>query len=105
MKALRYLHNVTTLRLDRDLCIGCGRCMEVCPHVVFAVTESGKPRIVEADACMECGACARNCPVTAITVRAGVGCAAAVFNTLFRGTGSCCDCGCGNSGTSDCGQA
>jgi len=32
------------------------------------------------DTCMECGACARNCPTEAITVRAGVGCATAVFD-------------------------
>ena len=103
MKPLRYLHNVTTLRLDLDLCIACGRCMEVCPHVVFAVTDSGKPRIVNRDACMECGACAKNCPVAAVTVRPGVGCAAAVFNAIFRGTGLSCDCGGTGPGKSCCG--
>jgi hypothetical protein len=40
---------------------------------------------------MECGACARNCPTEAVTVQAGVGCAAAVINTaLGRSSSSCC---------------
>ncbi len=53
-------------------------CETVCPHGVFAV-DNAKARIAVRDACMECGACARNCPEAAITVRAGVGCAAAVM--------------------------
>lgn len=33
--------------------------------------------------CMECGACAINCPVEAISVRPGVGCAAAIVADWF----------------------
>ena len=93
---MRYLKNVVTLILDTDKCIGCGRCLEVCPHMVFAFQE-GKAAIGDRDACMECGACARNCPVDAITVEAGVGCAQAVFNSWRTGkhecdcNSSCCD--------------
>ena len=65
--SMLYLENVVTLRLDAASCVGCGRCVEVCPHAVFTV-ESGKARIRERDACMECGACARNCPSGAIAV-------------------------------------
>ena len=56
-----YLKNVVTLNLDSDKCIGCGRCLEVCPHAVF-VLASGKAELRDREACMECGACARNCP-------------------------------------------
>ena len=43
------------------------------------------------DACMECGACSRNCPVGAVSVEAGVGCAAAVINGMLnRQNASCC---------------
>jgi ferredoxin len=53
--------------------------------------DNGYARIENRDACMECGACAQNCPTQAVTVEAGVGCAAAVINTaLGRDSSSCC---------------
>jgi len=87
---VKYLHDVTTLRVFDDRCTGCGMCTVVCPHGVL-VLENGSASVVDRDACMECGACARNCPVEAVTVRAGVGCAQAVINSaLGRGSASCC---------------
>jgi NAD-dependent dihydropyrimidine dehydrogenase PreA subunit len=83
MKGFRYLEGVATLQLDQSLCIGCGRCLEVCPHQVFAL--DGKlARLADIDACMECGACAGNCPVAAIQVDSGVGCASGLINEWFR---------------------
>ncbi|MCP4022009.1 MAG: 4Fe-4S dicluster domain-containing protein [Desulfobacteraceae bacterium] len=72
MKEIRYLDNVTTLDLNREQCIGCSLCTEVCPHNVFVLKE-GKARIIDRDACMECGACVNNCPSEAISVNPGVG--------------------------------
>ena len=96
MQGFDYLKNVATLALDRDTCIGCGRCEQVCPHQVFAVAER-KAAIVAFDACMECGACALNCPVRAIRVDAGVGCASGMINEWLASvglrkkvTGGCC---------------
>ena len=87
---LRYLSGVTTLRLDREACVGCGLCAEVCPHAVFQVADD-KACIVEPDACIECGACARNCPAKAIQVRAGVGCATGlIYSALGVKKGCCC---------------
>lgn len=84
MEGFRYLKDVVTLQLDESRCIGCGRCIEVCPHQVFAA--QGKVvRIADRDACMECGACAGNCPVTAISVDSGVGCATGLINEWLRG--------------------
>jgi NAD-dependent dihydropyrimidine dehydrogenase PreA subunit len=91
MARLQYLKNVVTLNLDRDKCIGCGRCIEVCPHGVFAIAGK-KASIVDRDLCMECGACQNNCPVDAIAVGKGVGCAQAVINGALRGTEPTCDC-------------
>ncbi len=80
---LRYLKDVVTLELDREKCTGCGMCSQVCAHAVFAV--DGKvAQILDRDGCMECGACSMNCPVDAVTVRAGVGCAWAIFNDWFN---------------------
>lgn len=96
MKGFRYLENVATLKLNQSLCIGCGRCLEVCPHQVFLLAER-KASLQDKDACMECGACALNCPVKAITVDAGVGCASGMINEWLQdhglkkvSAGACC---------------
>ena len=83
MNGFRYLKNATTLELNVPACIGCGRCVEVCPHQVFVIADR-KARLQDRDACMECGACQRNCPVTAIKVDAGVGCASGMINEWLR---------------------
>lgn len=83
MKNFGYLRNVATLELNEDACIGCGRCLEVCPHQVFSLVEK-KARVINSDACMECGACAKNCSAAAIRVDAGVGCAAGLINEWLR---------------------
>ncbi len=74
MKGYKYLQNVATLHVDRETCIGCGICQEVCPHHVLAIKDK-RAEIIDFNSCMECGACARNCPVAAIAVDFGVGCA------------------------------
>ena len=83
MKGFRYLDKVATLRLEAGKCVGCGRCLEVCPHQVFSLLEN-KANFNDFDACIECGACAKNCPTAAIRVDAGVGCAAGLINEWLR---------------------
>lgn len=97
----KYLKNVVTLALNADKCIGCGMCLNVCPHKVFRLN-SGKAWIGDRDRCMECGACARNCPVEALAVKAGVGCAAAIIQGKLKGTAPCCGGSDGNK-SSCCG--
>ena len=89
---LVYLEGVSTLRLDRDGCIGCALCTLVCPHAVF-LFEAGKAEIHALDRCMECGACSRNCPVGVLQVKAGVGCASAIIHSWLTGEEPSCDCG------------
>ena len=89
MGQLVYLKNVVTLKLDEEECMGCGTCLLVCPHAVLRPA-NGKVEIGNRDACMECGACSRNCPVQAVSVRAGVGCAAAVINAVLGRKSACC---------------
>jgi NAD-dependent dihydropyrimidine dehydrogenase PreA subunit len=96
MKGFRYLEGVATLELNQAQCIGCGRCLEVCPHQVLGM-DGKRARIADRDACMECGACVRNCPAGALKVDAGVGCATGLINEWLRekkipglgGGGSC----------------
>jgi NAD-dependent dihydropyrimidine dehydrogenase PreA subunit len=73
-----------TLRYTPDLCTGCGMCVSVCPHAVFALN-GRRARLVRPESCMECGACQRNCPSDAIAVESGVGCAAAMFRAALTG--------------------
>jgi len=91
---MRYIEGPLTLGLDRDLCTGCGLCVNVCPHAVFAL-EGGRATLADRGACMECGACARNCEAGAVQVRSGVGCAAGVLAGFLAGTGPTC-------GSSEC---
>ena len=92
---MKYLKNVTTLQYCEDKCTGCTRCVEVCPQAVF-IMENKKAKITDRDLCMECGACAKNCDFGALAVSAGVGCAAAIINSMISGGEPTCDC----SGTS-----
>jgi NAD-dependent dihydropyrimidine dehydrogenase PreA subunit len=92
MAGLRYLEEIVTLQLDVDKCIGCGLCTAVCPHAVLAISNR-KARLADRNACIECGACAHNCPVTALTVKAGVGCASAIIHSWLTGEEPNCDCG------------
>ena len=91
----KYLKDVVTLKLETEKCTGCGMCVNVCPHGVFLV-DMKMAKIVDRDSCMECGACEKNCPFSAIEVKTGVGCAAAVINGILNGTEPSCDCS-GNS--------
>jgi len=91
MQKLQYLKNVASLELNPLRCIGCGMCVNVCPHAVF-VMDGKNARIADRDACMECGACSRNCPTMASSVRAGIGCVSAVIKAAIRGTEPVCTC-------------
>lgn len=93
MTRLLYLRDATTLSVDVSLCNRCWTCLDVCPHAVL-VRGDDAVRIDVRDACMECGACSRNCPTDAISVDAGVGCAAAIIGAALRGDG---DCRCGEA--------
>jgi len=73
-----------TLQYDPSLCIGCGVCVDVCPHATFEM--KGRLAIlVNAQNCMECGACQVNCPVNAIRVQSGMGCAGGMTRDALLG--------------------
>lgn len=98
---MRYLADVTSLAYAAEKCSGCGRCVEVCPQGVFEMREK-RAVVTDRDLCMECGACANNCDFGAITVNAGVGCAAAIINSMMYGGEPSCDCSGDAGGSTSC---
>jgi len=91
MNNLIYLKNVSTLSYDVSKCSGCGICAIVCPHRVLKMNRKIVD-IINIDKCMECGACMMNCKDNAISVQAGVGCAAAVIKGFFSKSEPSCGC-------------
>jgi NAD-dependent dihydropyrimidine dehydrogenase PreA subunit len=57
---------------DNDLCIGCGRCVKICPAKALSLD---KERHIVADysACIRCYCCHEVCPVDAITIETNEG--------------------------------
>jgi NAD-dependent dihydropyrimidine dehydrogenase PreA subunit len=85
------VYRANTLKYDSGRCNGCGMCVAVCPHGVFA--RNGRTAtLAKAAACMECGACELNCPEGAIAVESGVGCATAMMIAALTGKKEAC-CG------------
>ncbi len=91
MQKFRYLPGVSTLKLNREECIGCGLCKTVCPHQVL-ILEDKKAAIQDLDGCIECGACAANCPVQAISVTPGVGCVSYIIKRWLKGKDAVIEC-------------
>jgi len=53
---------------DTEKCVGCGKCVFICPYDAIVWKDVSTPEIVTED-CMGCGACALVCPHQAIELR------------------------------------
>jgi coenzyme F420-reducing hydrogenase delta subunit/flavoprotein len=53
---------------DTAICVGCGKCVFICPYEAIEAEAFGTPKI-NLDKCMGCGACALVCPHHAIEVK------------------------------------
>ncbi|WP_371367176.1 hypothetical protein SRRS_12410 [Sporomusa rhizae] len=60
----------TSPKLCKELCKGCGICIEFCPKKVLELDDLGKVQIADAEACVACGLCELRCPDYAIFVTA-----------------------------------
>lgn len=54
------------LKIQKEICIGCAHCMNVCPTGALRV-KNGKAQLYD-ERCVDCGECYRVCPVNAIIV-------------------------------------
>ena len=54
-------------KINKELCIGCGACVGICPDV-FEIDDDGKAKIIDLEACEKCDCemVKENCPVEAI---------------------------------------
>ena len=54
------------LRIDPGLCLGCSRCMRVCPTEAIRIRNG--VATLKGDKCIDCGECFRECPASAIRI-------------------------------------
>ena len=56
--------------INKDLCIGCGTCADICPMNVFE-QEAPKtcPSVAYGEECWHCNACVLDCPKKAVSLR------------------------------------
>ena len=65
---------MATFFIDKDVCIGCGKCMKNCPADAITRTDYIAPghklasMVIDADKCVKCGTCKGGCKFGAITV-------------------------------------
>lgn len=53
------------VKVDPELCNGCGDCVEVCPVDALRLDEEGRP-YMKYDECWYCGCCEEECPTKAL---------------------------------------
>lgn len=56
--------------IDKEMCTGCGTCVDVCAEdVFFGSQKGGPPKVTYPAFCFHCGCCVDECPGGAITLR------------------------------------
>ncbi len=56
------------VKIDFELCVGCGDCAAVCPTDVYGDVVDGKITIIAEEECIGCRACESGCPEGAIEI-------------------------------------
>jgi glycyl-radical enzyme activating protein len=71
------------LMVFQDKCIGCGRCLEVCPSGAIAAADAEKVA-VDLSRCTACGECAATCPSEALLMSGRAMTSDEVVNEVLR---------------------
>ena len=48
-------------KIDSNLCVGCGACVNACPVLAISMNDEGKA-VIDAEKCISCGTCMAVCP-------------------------------------------
>ncbi len=62
---------VFEIKLDPNLCTGCGTCVDECPMGVYEIVTVGRKkqsRVKDLDMCIGCHTCELRCPYEAVKV-------------------------------------
>jgi len=55
--------------INESLCIGCGKCVKICPKKILFINEqAGKCKVTDEFKCGKSGCCEKICPVKAIKI-------------------------------------
>ena len=54
--------------VDKNICVGCGACINVCPVGAIQFDNDGKAKI-DPEICIKCKSCENTCPVSAIKIK------------------------------------
>lgn len=65
LKVVKYSRKVV---YETDKCVGCDKCVFICPYVALEADDFATP-LINYDLCVGCGACALVCPHSAIQVK------------------------------------
>lgn len=60
-----------SIKINRDKCIGCGKCHNVCPGTLIKQDAEGKAYIKYSKDCWGCASCVKECPVHAVSLYLG----------------------------------
>lgn len=76
-----------SIKIEKDHCIGCGRCVEVCPGNLIHLDENRKAEIRRVRDCWGCTSCIKACSTNAILFFLGedVGGTGATLSVSRRG--------------------
>ncbi|OQY02425.1 MAG: ferredoxin [Desulfobacteraceae bacterium 4572_130] len=57
-----------TVTIDKEKCVGCEECVDICPVEVFEMGDDEKSEVVNGEECMGCESCIEVCEEDAIVV-------------------------------------
>ena len=59
-----------SIKIDKNLCVGCRKCTEVCPGNLIKIGDDKKAYIKYPDDCWGCSSCIKECKLNAVKLKA-----------------------------------